>query len=94
MDLIDRQAAIEVAGRTDVRALTVEEVTMVTDAVIDGLKALPSHPEIIHCKDCKFSTMTYEGEVKYCEVWSPDDKIYMDGDNFCSCAERRGEQDG
>lgn len=41
-DLINRQAAINVANRTDYDGLTVEDVTKVTDAVADGLMRLPS----------------------------------------------------
>jgi len=51
---------------------------------------LPSaQPEIIRCKDCKFARMTYDGECKYCDIWFPDEKTYMDGDYFCASAERR-----
>lgn len=45
--------------------------------------------EIIHCKECKFATMTVNGECKYCDIWFPDEKTYMDGDYFCASAERR-----
>lgn len=45
--------------------------------------------EIIYCKDCKYAHITYDGEVKYCDVWSPEEPIYMDASkNFCSMAER------
>lgn len=55
------------------------------------IREVPSaEPKIIYCKDCKFARLTDRGEVKYCDVWSPDDKVYMDAEtNFCSCAERR-----
>lgn len=49
-----------------------------------------AQPEIIFCRDCKNAHITYRGEVKYCDVWSPEDTIYMNADeNFCSMAERR-----
>ena len=41
-DLIDRQAAIDAANRTDYRGLTIEEVTWVTDEVVKELQKLPS----------------------------------------------------
>jgi hypothetical protein len=55
---------------------------------------IPSaQPEIIYCKDCRFARMTDNGEVKYCDVWSPDDKVYMDAKtNFCSCGVRKEEK--
>jgi len=46
--------------------------------------------EIIYCKDCKYAHITYDGEVKYCDVWSQEEPIYMDASkNFCSMAERK-----
>ena len=45
--------------------------------------------EIIYCKDCKYAHITYDDEVKYCDVWSSEEPIYMDAsENFCSMAER------
>lgn len=41
-DLIDRQAAIDAAKRTDYKGLSVEDVTKVTDAVAEEIKRLPS----------------------------------------------------
>ena len=53
---------------------------------------LPSaQPEIIRCRDCKFSWMTNGGDVKYCDIWFPDEACYIDGDHFCASAERREE---
>ena len=45
--------------------------------------------EIIMCKDCKYSHMTFDGECKYCDIWFPIEKTYMDGNYFCGMAERR-----
>lgn len=51
---------------------------------------MTNQTEIIHCKDCKYAHITYNGEVKYCDVWSPEEPIYMDANNnFCSIAERK-----
>ena len=49
--------------------------------------------EIIPCKECKNSHMTYDGKCKYCD-WEKDDddnyiECYFDGDHFCSYAERK-----
>lgn len=46
-------------------------------------------PEIIRCKDCKYAHITYGGEVKYCDIWFPNESHYIDTDNYCSFAERR-----
>lgn len=56
-------------------------------SVIENLP--PAQPEIIQCKDCKFSHMTINGECKYCDIWFPDEKCYMSGDYYCGSAERR-----
>lgn len=46
-------------------------------------------PDIITCKECKYSHMTVNGECKYCDIWFPDEKCYMSGDYYCGSAERR-----
>ena len=46
-------------------------------------------PEIIRCKDCKYAHITYGGEVKYCDIWFPNESHYIDTGNYCSFAERR-----
>lgn len=51
---------------------------------------MTNQTEIIYRKDCKYAHITYNCEVKYCDVWSPEEPIYMDADNnFCSMAERK-----
>lgn len=60
-------------------------------AAFDMAISALEQPEIIHCKDCKHAHITYSGEVKYCDIWFPDESHYMDTDNFCSFAERREE---
>lgn len=51
--------------------------------------------EIIPCKECKFSHMTYGGQCKYCDLTLDDDdnyiECYFDGDHFCEFGERRSE---
>lgn len=50
---------------------------------------LPS-VEIIHCKECKYAYLTYDGDCKYCDIWSPDEVLSLNGKyDYCSCAERR-----
>lgn len=49
--------------------------------------------EIVQCKECKNSHMTYDGKCKYCDLERDDDdnfiECYFDGDHFCSDGERR-----
>ena len=40
--------------------------------------------EVVRCKDCKYAHMTMDGECKYCDIWFPDEKEYMDGDYYCA----------
>ncbi len=62
-----------------------EQIHKALNKAIEALKQLT----IIRCKDCKFAHLTYDGDVKYCDIWSPDESIYINGDNFCSLAERK-----
>ena len=47
--------------------------------------------EVVRCKDCKYAHMTMDGECKYCDIWFPDEKEYMDGDYYCASGERRDD---
>lgn len=47
--------------------------------------------KIVHCKECKYATMTMDGECKYCDIWFPDEPVYTEGDYFCASGERREE---
>ena len=44
---------------------------------------------ITRCKDCKFAHMTHNGECKYCDIWFPDEKNYLNGNYYCASAERK-----
>ena len=51
-------------------------------------------PEIVRCKDCKYATMTIDGDLcKYCELDEDEDgflrEVYRDADWFCADGERR-----
>lgn len=52
--------------------------------------------EIVRCKDCRFSHMTYGGECKSCDMWKDDDDftmtLYLDGDFYCAFAERKKDE--
>ena len=63
------------------------------EELVWSIEKLPSaQPEIIHCKDCKYAYITADGECKYCDIWFPDEKLYMPSDYFCGSAERRVKQ--
>ena len=64
------------------------EETLVS--VFDAIDDAPS-VEVVMCKECKYAHMTYGGECKYCDKWSLEDSLYLDGDFFCSYGERSSE---
>ena len=46
--------------------------------------------EVVRCKDCKHSHMTYDGSCKYCDMWDEDgEALYLEGDFFCAYGVRR-----
>ena len=65
----------------------------VLEAVRSLLDILPAADvaEIVRCKDCKYAHMTMDGECKYCDIWFPDEKKYMDGNYYCASWERKDE---
>lgn len=54
------------------------------------IKELPSaEPEIIRCRDCKYSQMTDDGECRFCKIWFAEEEHFLPGDYFCADAERK-----
>jgi len=52
--------------------------------------------ELIRCKDCKHAHMTApvfgrEPECKYCDIWFPNEEVYLEGNYYCASAERKEE---
>lgn len=79
--------------------ITVDDIDKVTAVVVDEHKSkfckqfyVDAEPDIIRCKDCKHAHITYGGEVKYCDVWFPDESHYIDTDNYCSFGERKEDE--
>lgn len=68
-------------------------------AVIERINTAPTVDavEVVRCKDCRFSHMTYGGECKSCDKWVDDDDfhltLYLDGDFYCAFGERKDETD-
>ena len=78
-DLISRQALCEYALNQKDKSVTPNDIMRFPSA----------QPEIIRCKECKYAHITYGDEVKYCDIWFPDESHYIETDNYCSFAERR-----
>lgn len=98
MDLISRQTALDALGLSEkTRKHSGDRSgydTMMLYEIQDILEGLPSaEPENIHCRDCKYAHLTYDGFCKYCDKWVDGDgtplTVYLDGDFYCGFAERR-----
>ena len=44
---------------------------------------------VVRCKECKYAHLTYDGDCKYCDIWFPDEAVYLSGDDYCSLGERK-----
>lgn len=67
-----------------------ETMTLIADAVA----LLSEQPEIVRCKDCKYATMTIDGDLcKYCELDEDENgflrEVYRDADWFCADGEAK-----
>ena len=84
-DLINREDVMDILGK-----LSPLDKSGILEVVRCGIGNLPSvQPEIIYCKDCKYSHMTINGLCKYCDIWFPDEEMYESGKHYCASAERR-----
>ena len=105
-DTISRQAAIDaldvlcqehrykIPGKGETYSQYSEAWQDALDRAEGAIFNLPSaQPEIIRCKDCRFATLTYDGDCKYCQYLEGEfgltDAVYFDGNDYCSHAERR-----
>ncbi len=83
-DLISRKAAIDLVSEG------CQEWRGIFERCEEKLLTLPSaQPEVIRCKDCKHRT-SYWGNCKFLEE-KYHQSVLVDGDDFCSRAERREE---
>lgn len=84
-DFIRREDAMDILGK-----LSSLDKSGILEVVRCGIENLPSvQSEIIYCKDCKYSHMTRDGLCKYCDIWFPNEEMYVDGKHFCASAEKR-----
>ena len=76
MDILDKLSSLDKSG--------------ILEVVRCGIETLPYvQPEIIYCKDCKYSHMTIDGLCKYCDIWFPNEEMYEDGKHFCASAKKK-----
>ena len=91
-ELIDRQSLLDNLNR-----FAPEKYNALVNGLI--MKEPAVQPEIIRCKDCKFSHMTNDGRYcKYCDQFTDTDdygelvEMYFDSDFYCGYAERRTDE--
>ena len=99
MDLISRQAAIEVIDAVfpvdPMKSEYAQGIACGAALAKTYVEQLPAaQPEIIRCKDCKHMTEHYDtdGNVPYCTCSEWDSGTDYDG--FCHYAERRADELG
>ena len=60
--------------------------------------AIEDWQPVARCKDCKYAHKTYDGDCKYCDMFTDDDgnpiERYRSGDWFCADGERAVKWDG
>ena len=59
----------------------------------DVIALLKEQEAVIRCKDCKYAHKTYDGDCKYCDMFTDDDgnpiERYRPSDWFCADGERK-----
>lgn len=95
-DLISRQAVLDYPIRLDHydEEHGNRHFVLGIESVMEYVEYLPSADavEVVRCKDCKYTHMTYGGECKYCDMWKEDgEALYLDGDFFCAYGERKNK---
>lgn len=59
----------------------------------DALELLKKQEPVVRCKDCKHSTLTFNGDCKYCDLCTDDNGFLVErntsGDWYCADGERR-----
>jgi hypothetical protein len=46
----------------------------------------PFNTDVVHCFECRYASMTGDGECKYCGFWQEDggEALYLDGNFYCA----------
>lgn len=65
----------------------------------DGITVKVDAIPLVRCRECKYSTLTYQGEMKYCEKLARKDEygdfdptFYVSGDWYCADGEREVQE--
>ena len=95
-DAISRQSVVDMLDETkriarqNIGGAVLMTFERVFDSLVNITNALPTiQPEIVRCKDCKYTRLTDDGSCKYCDIWFTDEAEYIDGDHYCASAERK-----
>ena len=82
----------------DVLALLKEQESIIESLKSDlyeTLEVVSGRLNVVRCKDCKYAHKTYDGDCKYCDMFTDDDgnpiERYRSGDWFCADGEMEGE---
>lgn len=67
--------------------LTVDYINI----IIDEQPTVDAVP-VVRCEDCKHAYLTYDGEVKYCEIFDKEEAVYLPPSFFCAYGERRNNE--
>ena len=67
---------------------------------LDAMPTVDAVP-VVRCRECKYAHLTYDGDIKYCDLLAVKDEygdcdpcFYRSGDWFCADGERKdGERD-
>lgn len=66
-------------------------------AQVWNCRASRGKSEIVTCSECRYASITHDGQCKYCSFWDnmydQSQKLYLSGAFFCAAAERRQEED-
>lgn len=86
-----REEAIKILKAIRVYECYPKSASEETKEAIDmAIEALSAPTDIVHCKECKYSHMTYGGLCKYCDMWvEVGDALYLEGDFYCGFGKRR-----
>ena len=68
---------------------------------VRNLDAVPTVDavQVVRCRECKYAHLTYDGDIKYCDLLAVKDEdgecdpcFYRSGDWFCADGERRSDE--
>ena len=70
-----------------------EAIVIIPKSVNKGTEIQMDVLPLVLCKDCKYAHKTYDGDCKYCDMFTDDDgnpiERYRSGDWFCADGEHK-----